>query len=222
MIVIQQNTTRKKPPTLEQAHQMLEQHERDLSGMQQANRRSKTMLIERRAEGDEVGAAQCQQDINNVASRIAQLTETLEFDRATIAAVKERERGAANAKAYDDIRKQSATFKDKVHALSDSLITTANALAAARQQLDTLEACMRSAGVEPDRDGKGRLDGTIQLASYLETAGELGVKRTLLNLHELRHDPRRSADLKFMASEYHQLVLRRVRDVLSPNEPEAA
>ena len=213
--MIQTNTARAKPSprTVPQLEAEVERYDFVLVQAQRGRNAARTSIPALMASGDTEAIEEARKEIVKLNSQIADFTDRREQTRDAIRAVQDREKAAFRSQSSLAIFKRSAALKDKIYALADRQKAYGAALKDAHLELDALEAAMRSAGVEPDPDGKGRFAGTVQLAAHLATDGEVGKNRTLFNLYQLSEDKSGIADLKRLASDQHEFILRRVRTI---------
>jgi hypothetical protein len=95
------------------------------------------------------------------------------------------------------------------------------ALMAVRIEQDTLEAVMVVNGVTPDPyEFRVKFVPTLQMSLHLETKGVLGEKKTMETPTQLEQLGR--ANLKGMAAEYHELIMRRTRNAFGTTPPPKA
>jgi hypothetical protein len=213
--------SRKRAPTADEAAAQLRRHETELVNLQRIARRTRSELIAAKASGDTAAEAQSLQESSAVAKKIDEVTVAIDVTKGTIEVLVARERETNRLECSDTIRKASGAFKDKVFALADAQKAFAAALMAVRLEQDALDAVMVRSGVTPDPyEFRAKFIPTLQVSLSLETQGVLGEKRTLDTSMQLEQSGR--ANLKRVAAEYHELIMRRVRNAFSTNPPPKA
>jgi hypothetical protein len=210
------------PRTVAQLEEELELLDSVLLGAQRGRNAARTKIPSLMASGDQPGIEECRQEIARLDAQIVDFTERRGQTQDAIRAVEARDRSAFSRKAYDEIFRQSAKFKDSLGALEDACAAFGAALLATLKQQDVLEGTQRSSGCRVDPDSVHiKLLGLVEQNLYLSSDGLCGKLRSLSSPHELRQS--KQASLKRLAAQHHELTLRQARNALGisaepPNE----
>jgi hypothetical protein len=210
----------KSLPTLAELQAHLAGHERALLEAQRANSTARTAIVQHRSMGNLQGEEDCRREIAETGKLIAELTDRVAEDKATIAAIEARDRAAYRKEVYVRIRGESAAFKSSLETFDDAIVAFGAALMECRKQQDTLEGAQRSAGVPVDIDSvRTKFMGWLEQRLYVETGGVIGKLNSLRSPDEIVKY--HLADFKRAAKNHHELVLRSARNVLGISSQEA-
>jgi hypothetical protein len=208
------------PPHLGDEQTKLAGHSRALLEAQRANSAARNAIVQHRALGNADAEEAARREIAESGKLIAQLTELVDEDKATIAAIEARDRAACRKEVYTQVRRESAAFKLSLETLDEAVVTFCAALLKCRKQQDALEGAQRSAGVPVDIDSvRTKLMGMLEQRMYCESGGVVGKLNSLRSPEEIAKS--QLASFKRAARDHHELVLRAARNVLGISSQEA-
>jgi uncharacterized protein YukE len=174
---------------------------------------AKTSLPRLIAEADAEAISACRKTISQTESAIARTAADLEELREAVKVAHAREQATARAHTYKQINQAVAVNRQELNELADAIAKVGEALNAAVIGLQSTEATMRKAGVQPDAYVlRAKLMWMVNASLYLATEGQVGEARGLDSDHQLRQSGR--ANLKTAALEYATLTMQRVRSAL--------
>jgi hypothetical protein len=176
-------------------------HERQVAEAREQNSRIKGALPGYIAGGDRHTIGICRKELAATEARIREGLDAIQATREAIRIVQQRADAAAAVRAYSEIRDAVMASQKQVQDLGASLTAFTSAYTETVAGLKALEDLQRAAGIAADPYAlRAKLDGIVEMALYLETAGALAKSRTLESALQIRQSKR--ASLAHAADEF--------------------
>jgi hypothetical protein len=210
------------PRTVEQLAAELSRIESDLTTARRESGRLRTAMPVLLAETDETAIAQCRRDSEACNARIEKLASRVDDTREALQLAQARDRAAAHARIYKEIRQSAAASQRDLVALADAIDTFGLAFNAARTGLQSLAAHTTRAGVAPEMYEyphlmHGRLLELTERALFLASGGAIGKPRALNAAEQLATGVTGGSVIQQTANEFFAMTMRRTQAALHLN-----